>query len=227
MTTKVPGDMMDSTASTTSSTSSANVGKVPQLDANGKLPSALIDTGTAANDIVALDGTAKLPAVDGSQLTNIDGLTLGTPVASTSGATIDFTGIPAGTKRITINLVGVSTTGTSVPGVQIGDAGGIETSGYTAAGVSVASIAAQTTIFPLSQNNSAGAIYHGSYTLNLENSTAFTWVWSGNSIRSDGPYEVHAAGSKSLSAELTQIRLTTVGGSETFDAGEVNISYES
>jgi len=32
-----------------------------------------IDTGTGPNQIVQLDGTSKLPAVDGSQLTNLPG----------------------------------------------------------------------------------------------------------------------------------------------------------
>ena len=37
----------------------------------GSVATARLDTGTSANQIVALDGSAKLPAVDGSQLTNI------------------------------------------------------------------------------------------------------------------------------------------------------------
>lgn len=155
-------------------------------------------------------------------------ITLGTQVATTSGTSIDFTSIPSGTKKITVNLVGVSSNGSSVICVQIGDSGGVEASGYTAAGTTAAnsSIAAQTASFPISQNNSASAVYHGSYTLNLENSSAFTWIWSGQSIRSDGPYWTQGCGSKSLSAELDRVRLTTVGGSDTFDAGVVNISYQ-
>ena len=37
----------------------------------GSVATARLDTGTSANQIVTLDGSAKLPAVDGSQLTNI------------------------------------------------------------------------------------------------------------------------------------------------------------
>jgi hypothetical protein len=33
-------------------------------------------------------------------------------------------------------------------------------------------------------------------------------------------------GSKSLSAALDRVRLTTVNGTDTFDAGSVNIMYE-
>src|SRR3990167_6478732 len=57
-------------------------------------------------------------------------ITLGTEQASTSGTAIDFTGIPSGVKRITVMLFGVSTNSTSNYLIQIGDSGGIETSGY-------------------------------------------------------------------------------------------------
>ena len=45
--------------------------------------SAIVDTGTSANQILKLDGTAKIPAVDGSQLTNLpaSGMPSGTIVA--------------------------------------------------------------------------------------------------------------------------------------------------
>ena len=59
------------------------------------------------------------------------GITLATEQASTSGTTIDFTSIPAGTRRITIMLADVTRSGTSNILVQLGDAGGIETSGYS------------------------------------------------------------------------------------------------
>lgn len=41
---------------------------------------AILDVGTTANKIVQLDGAAKLPALDGSQLTNIDVLPVGTTI---------------------------------------------------------------------------------------------------------------------------------------------------
>lgn len=49
----------------------------------GSVATARLDTGTSANQIVALDGSAKLPAVDGSQLTNLPstGATAGFAVA--------------------------------------------------------------------------------------------------------------------------------------------------
>ncbi|MCE6993049.1 hypothetical protein, partial [Dyadobacter sp. CY323] len=58
------------------------------------------------------------------------GLTSGTAVAATSGTSIPFNSIPAGIKRITINLADLSTSGSSLVMIQIGDSGGIETTGY-------------------------------------------------------------------------------------------------
>jgi len=62
--------------------------------------------------------------------TGYAGITLGSPTASTSGTSIDFTGIPAWAKRVTVNLSAVSTSGTNHLLIQVGDAGGVETSGY-------------------------------------------------------------------------------------------------
>ena len=61
-----------------------------------------VDVGTTANKIVQLDGTAKLPAVDGSQLTNL-------PAASTAFTSLtdtpaNFTG--AATKIVRVNAAG-------------------------------------------------------------------------------------------------------------------------
>ena len=161
------------------------------------------------------------------------GITLGTEAASTSGTSIDFTGIPAGTRRITIMFKGVSTSGTNGLMIQLGDAGDIEATGYLSQyfGVQSAagnSVTANTTGFILSSNSfmTAGAVLQGRITLELENAAAFSWVLGGM-LSNTGDSQVYVfAGSKSLSAELTRLRITTLAGSETFDAGAINISYE-
>jgi len=157
------------------------------------------------------------------------GFTLGTPVASTSGTSIDFTGIPAGTKQIVVSFKGVSTNGTSAKLIQLGDSGGVETTSYASVAAllsNTVSTLTSSTGFRLRSSFAADQL-SGSVTLMLENSTTFSWAASGvvgdGSNASDEMYLV--SGSKSLSATLDRVRITTVNGTDTFDLGEINIAY--
>jgi hypothetical protein len=158
------------------------------------------------------------------------GFTLGTPVATTSGTSIDFTGIPSGTKQIIITFKGVSTNGTDPKYIQIGDSGGIEDTAYSSTS---AAITETNTVFAVSATDAfriqsivAADLINGSVTLTLENSSTFTWVASGVLENSTSTSRMFfTAGRKSLSAVLDRVRLTTLNGTNTFDAGEVNIAY--
>lgn len=154
----------------------------------------------------------------------------GTEQASTSGTEVDFTGIPAWVKRITVLFKGVSTSGTSPVLIQLGDAGGFENSGYlgTSTNFSASAIVTAnfTTGFGIRAGLGAGSTRHGAIVLTMEDASDFTWVASGNVGCSDDTTASITAGSKALSAALTQVRITTVNGSDTFDAGAINILYE-
>ena len=194
---------------------------------------------TAAGDQVLLVATAVdafdvtiLPASGG--LVGLAGrlpITLATAQASTSGTSIDFTGIPVGTKKITINFVGVSTNGTSPLQIQLGDAGGFESAGYSGGVTGLIAGGAisgtnMTAGFLVTNANLAASGYSGSVSLTLEKSSAFTWCETAIIADTVGTTTNVSGGSKSLSAELTQVRITTAGGADTFDAGEINITYE-
>ena len=160
------------------------------------------------------------------------GVTLGTAVASTSGNAIDYTGIPAGTKRITVNVSALSGAGNSIQIVQLGDAGGFETSGYVGMTMregsnsnSSGATSLYTNGFRFLGDGSAATTYSGRIILELLDASTFTWTGTVLTGRTD-VYGNWGAGAKSLSAELTQIRITTVAGNEAFDAGKVNITYE-
>lgn len=154
------------------------------------------------------------------------GPTLGTPQSSTSGSSIDFTSIPAGTKRITVMFDGVSLSGSSVPQIQIGDSGGVETTGYNSFGT----LSSITSGFPINNatNSAASTTYFGMATLALMNSSTNTWAYSvAIGINAGGGAPFYAGGTKTLSpGQLDRVRITTVGGSDTFDAGSINIMYE-
>jgi hypothetical protein len=145
-----------------------------------------------------------------------------------SGTSQDFTGIPSWAKKITIQFVDVSANGTSNPLIQLGDSGGIETTGY-AGSSSVLTAAVATTNytagFGIALSNAANAI-QGSCTLTLENASTNTWVISGIVSSPTTTASATVSGSKSLSGALDRIRLTTVNGTDTFDAGSWNILVE-
>jgi hypothetical protein len=185
---------------------------------------AVLNAGVAADNVVQLDGSAKLPALDGSQLTSL--VRAGTAV-SASGAAIDFTGIPSWVRKISVVFTGLSTNGTSPIGVQIGDAGGIETTSYgcdMTVATNVVAVADVTTYFPLTTTIASTTVHSG--VLDLFLLTGNTWVGKCLSNRTDASVIYIGSGVKTLSATLDRLRITTSGGSDTFDAGTVNILYQ-
>jgi hypothetical protein len=178
---------------------------------------------------VEYDGT-QYNLVGGTPSVRIS--TLSTEQASTSGTSIDFTGIPSGAKKIYVQLIGVSTNGTSNLIVQLGDSGGIESSGYNgsvsginSSGVGVAG-ASFSAGFVIANGVIAAGTYSGHVILSLEDASDFTWACSGVLARTDVATNFFYAGHKATSAALDRVRITTANGSDTFDAGAINIIYE-
>lgn len=164
------------------------------------------------------DGTFAAPAA---------GLTSGTAVASTSGTSIDFTSIPAGTKRVTFNFAALSTNGTSLIILQLGDSGGVENTGYTGTIETASSRYSFSDGFKLIGVGATTWALDGRITLELLDSATNTWTATINISGDNAAGVAYAgAGAKSLTATLDRIRLTTQGGTDTFDAGKVNILYE-
>ena len=166
--------------------------------------------------------------LDGSNVSTVGVINSATAQNTTSGTSIDFTGIPAGVKRITVMFQGVSTNSTSVPLIQIGS-GSVQATGYLGAGFGAASggspgITNFTTGFGLGADTRATDVIHGIVTITLL--TGNTWTASGWLAQSDTTRSLATAGSVSLGGTLDRIRLTTVAGTAAFDAGSVNIFYE-
>jgi hypothetical protein len=155
---------------------------------------------------------------------------LGTPVTLSTQTNVDFTSIPSWAKRIDIMWADVSTNGSSNPIVQIGDSGGVETSGYVGTGTVISNGVSPTTSnytigFGLPLSSGANLI-SGSITLKLLNSATNTWMAEGNLALSNAAVQVITAGRKALSATLDRVRVTTLTGVDQFDTGTINISYE-
>ena len=157
-------------------------------------------------------------------------ITSGTAVASTSGTSINFTGIPAGVKRITVMFNSVSTSGTSVVLVQLGTGATptYTTTGYLGSGSSIGvGTALYTTGFGFGSTHTGAAILNGSFVLSLLSSATNTWAGNGATGNSNISGMYVSAGVISLAAVLTAVRITTVNGTDAFDAGSINIMWES
>ena len=150
-------------------------------------------------------------------------LTSGTAVASTSGTAIDFTGIPSWVKRVTVMFNGVSTNGSSNLQIQIGS-GSITTTGYVSnAWTANTNFANATTGYLISAVHAAAVAYSGN--ILICNVSANTWVES-HSLGGVGNYQCVGGGNIALAGVLDRVRITTVNGTDTFDAGSINILFE-
>jgi len=174
---------------------------------------------------VTIDGSASVTINSGAVL----GITSAPAQASTSGVSIDFTSIPSWVKRITVMFSGVSLNSTGAFLIQLGDSGGVETSGYDATFI----IGSNTSSNTVTASVAGFPFYSGTNTFSVSGSmiitniTGNTWVEQGvfnNSVTT--PFVTSTAGTKTLSATLDRVRITTTTGTDTFDAGSVNILYE-
>ncbi len=155
-------------------------------------------------------------------------ITSGTAVASTSGTSVEFTNFPAWCKRITVMFSGVSTNSTNLYQVQIGS-GSYTISGYTGGYATAGGTAgAMSTGFVIVNNVLAANLHYGA--ILLTNITGNTWSEFGNIANSAGSNVLTtSAGSIALGGTLDRLRIiasSTGNPADTFDAGSVNIMYE-
>ena len=196
------------------------------LDAQLALKAPLVNpafTNPTATTQAAQDNSTKVATtayVDGKMV-------LGTAVNSTSGTSIDFTGIPSWVKRITVMFNGVSTNGaTPIIIAQLGTSVSIESSGYVSTSMQTqasGNVVNSATAGLAIAGSGASFFFTGEF--HLTKHYGNTWVLNGV-MYSTVPNVNSSAGSKTLSGTLDRIRITTVNGTDTFDAGQINIIYE-
>ena len=176
------------------------------------------------NEIARLE--SEIARLESEKLRKDENINLGVSVAA-SGTAVDFVGIPEGVKRITVMFDGVSTNGSSAPTVRIGS-GNIEDSNYSAfsVGVSGSSISGtgSATGFALRSATSDTWVIGGQLLLSKISSNTFS-ATGAFSFNSAGAGSI-SAGVKAISGTLDRIRITTVNGTDQFDAGTINISWE-
>jgi hypothetical protein len=171
---------------------------------------------------VIINGSAGVTTNSGAVY---DSLQRGTSVTA-SGTSVDFTSIPSWVKRITVMFQGLSTNGTSTVQIQVG-AGSFTTSGYlgavafTGGGSTGANL---TSGLGVVNGIVASSVIHAVAT--IVNITGNNWAYGINGGFSSTAAGINGGGSISLSGTLDRVRITTVNGTDTFDAGTINIIYE-
>jgi hypothetical protein len=190
---------------------------------SGNKKKALLPLATNAEYVTGTTSNLLTAAVARSR-----NLVAGTSV-SASGTSVDFTALPTWVKRITVMLSGVSTNSTSPVQLQIGS-GSVSTSGYVANLISITNAAnngvvAVTTGFVIGDSGTvATTIRRGSFILTLV--APNIWSCVANVAQTDTGRAYQVIGDISLAGALDRVRITTVNGTDTFDAGSINIIYE-
>jgi hypothetical protein len=210
----------------------------------GTLPVANGGTGAStltANNVILGNGTSAplfvAPSTAGNVLTSngttwqssaapAAGFNLGTAVATTSGTEFTFTGIPNTAKVIFVSFSEVGFNSAVNLLVRLGDAGGLETSGYEnlvgQINSGVASVSNATDSIKCSVSSTGqSARYSGILTITLLESSTNLYSYSGIFGIASTEHANYVGGKKSLTQVLD--RISIFGG--TFDEGKANISY--
>lgn len=153
------------------------------------------------------------------------------PIITTSGTSQTQTGIPAYAKKITVNVLGMSASGTSPIEFRLGTSGGPVATGYAGAVVVFAaaptySIAQLSTGVALTNTGDATQVFRGKIAFDLSDAATNTWSFVGNLGRTDANLYHAVSGTVSLPGLADRVIATTAGGVNTFDAGSFSVSWE-
>jgi hypothetical protein len=155
------------------------------------------------------------------------GITAMTAQDVTGVFSVDFTGIPATAKRISVMLYSCQTGGHDL-NIQVGTAGGVLTSsGYTGTSMicnnsgGISNNYITTGLLVLQNQVTSSNAWSGIFTLN--NIDGYKWSFAGSASTASA-YIVTSAGIVDAGADLTTIRVTIFSGN--FTSGTVNVFYE-
>ncbi len=212
-----------------------STGNVLRSDGAGAWTSSALASATdTAEGLVELATTAEIEAgTDTTRAITPAGLRGGMIVSPGPGgyvasgaAQIDITPIPSWVRRITVTFEDVSTNGNNKIDIQIGDAGGIETSGYVGSNSNTSTgVAASLYVghaFEIRYSGGA-AQYSGAFTLIKAYTAGNLWIGTGMHATGATANVIFSAGRKTLSQTLDRLRISAGGNLIT---GIVNIMYE-
>lgn len=207
---------------------------IQELDTEKLSSAAGAVTGTNLEDIItagSVGSVSQIPVITydaNGRITVASSaakITSGTVVNTTSGTAIDFTSIPSGVKEIVVTLQGVSTNGTTNIKLQLGASGGIEATGYLGATSNASTTANFTDGIGLTVAFAAANVLHGTIIITQHDSATNKWSMSYTGSLSNAATIYLGTSSKTLAGTLDRLRLTA-NGTDTFDAGTMNIVYK-
>jgi len=181
---------------------------------------------SGTNIVAGTTITALGTGTGGAGTYTISPASTGTVSGTITVVGLDFLNIPSWVKRITVMFSALSTNGTSAMLVQLGTSGGITATGYSAGSKETSGTgSAYTTGFGIQTANAAAIIY-GQMVFTYSGSNLWTSSHALYLSQSGTNYFIGGGGSITLGGTLDRVRITTVGGTDTFDAGSINILYE-
>jgi hypothetical protein len=145
---------------------------------------------------------------------------------ASGNTSVDFTSMPSWINIINVTFRNISTTSGSDILVQLGTSGGVTTSGYVSTSIDFdgsGSATVSSTSGLILKVNGAGNVINGIMTIVYTGSNA--WV-NNHSVSTATNIMSTGGGTIALGGTLDRVRITTVSGSDAFDAGSLNVSYQ-
>lgn len=209
----------------------SSTGGIDAADLTGTLPAisgaSLTGVLKPASSLTAANLTGALPAIDGSSLTGIEsGPTYGTPVATTSGTSFDFTGIPAGVSEVTLHLADCGESGGYGMTVVLGTSSGFQETGYVgnSAHLRASAVSEENHTVQFGIKSYANPTW-GRMTFTRADTSSNDWTQS--LLAGNTSDLLVGSGGVTLGGELTQIRLRAdvIIANIVFNSGTANISW--
>ena len=188
-------------------------------------------TSTGSGAIVLASGaTLASPTLNSPTFGGTPGSSLITKMSaggvSASGNTsVDFTSMPSWINIITVTFRNISNGGSDIL-VQLGTSSGVTTSGYVSTSIDFdgsGSATTSSTAGLILKVNSASNIINGIMVIAYTGSNA--WV-NNHSVSTTTNVMSTGGGTIALGGTLDRVRITSVSGTDAFDAGTLNVSYQ-
>jgi len=188
---------------------------------------------TVAGTGITIPAGLSMPlACDGTNVVNSHSesqIQLNSPVAITGAQFYDITGVPDGISELSVHVIGMSLSGTALPGFQVIVSGSPVTTGYAGGGSTTGSSTNGST--PTTYITSGGGVssavdvFSGTLVLTRAGTGSNTWVYNGQFALTNAAYTKQCAGSIALAGAIQGVRFMN-SGTDTIDAGSAFFTWK-